>query len=116
MTSILSEMARQKKKGRFLTNLYNPNREGALGIGRYAWEHWIASHPSVRPCDISKTADFRYWVTEDHYHEPDYQWSMTPRHDLATAPWYRIQTGKRRQILADKSQRMREYYLLVSTY
>jgi hypothetical protein len=114
MTRILSAMARRKKQGQFLTNLYNPKREGTLGVARYAWEHWIASHPAVRPCDLSKTAGFRHWVAEDHYMEPDYEWSMAPRHDLATAPWYRIQKGKRVQVMADKGQRMREYYLLVS--
>ena len=25
-----------------------------VGTGRYAMEHWVHSHPSVRPCDVSE--------------------------------------------------------------
>ena len=26
-----------------------------FGLGRYAWEHWIASRPSIKPCEIHTT-------------------------------------------------------------
>ena len=29
-------------------------RAGVFGIDRYSTEFWVASHPSVQPCDFSK--------------------------------------------------------------
>ena len=33
-----------------------PHLQGTpwVGTGRYAMEHWVHSHPSVRPCDVSE--------------------------------------------------------------
>ena len=31
-------------------------KEGSwLGVGRFAYEHWVHSHPDVRPCDVLGT-------------------------------------------------------------
>jgi len=35
-----------------VADLYNFDNPSNLGLGRYAAEQWIASHPHVRPCDV----------------------------------------------------------------
>lgn len=35
-------------------------REEELGAGRFAAEHWVASHPSVVPCDLYPDAGYKY--------------------------------------------------------
>lgn len=109
LTEVVSEMNTLKAKNLLRTNLYNPKKEGNLGLGRYAWEHWVGSHPSIRPCDISPTANFRHWVKPQE--EPNFEWSLAPRQDI-WAPWYRIQTGKRKAVMVDDSSRLHEYFLL----
>jgi hypothetical protein len=34
------------------------------GVGRYADEHWIASHLDIAPCDVSKTTNLWFWVSQ----------------------------------------------------
>ena len=43
----------------------------AIGAGRYAPEHWIGSHPSLKPCQLSVPPDYFYW--EDHDHKIHYK-------------------------------------------
>ncbi len=38
--------------------------ESCNGMGRFAAEHWIHSHPGVRPCDLSTSSDFT-WAYEN---------------------------------------------------
>ena len=112
LTNAVNDMFALKKQNLLRTDLYSPKKEGNLGLDRYAWEVWVGSHPSIRPCDLSTTANFRHWV-QPSQSELDLEWSMAPRqdHDI-WAPWYRIQQGKRESVLADPSRRMREYFLL----
>jgi hypothetical protein len=109
LTKTVQDMFVLKKEHLLQTGLYSPKKEGNLGLDRYAWEQWVGSHPSLQPCDLSPTADFRYWVKDQP--RSDWKWSTAPRHSVE-APWYRVQTGKRDAILADPSRRMREYFLL----
>jgi hypothetical protein len=39
---------------------YQFGRKSWVGLGRYAMEHWIYSHPSVRPCDVYRDGAFSY--------------------------------------------------------
>ena len=45
-----------------------------LGVGRFAAEHWVHSHPSVQPCDVS-TSNYR-WAYK-HLPEDDSFWLET---------------------------------------
>lgn len=109
LSEAVKQMLAMKKQDLFRTELYSPTREGNLGSGRYAWEQWVGSHPSLRPCDLSLTANFRHWVQAQSH--SDWQLSLAPRHDI-WAPWYRIQTGKREAVMANPSKRIRDYFLL----
>ena len=94
--------------GKFRTKLQSITQSGGyLGIDRYAAEHWIASHPAVVPCDMSKTADLEFWwnqvaasdsnasthdVSGRSSHANDastLQWDFAPRHPI-DADWFRL--------------------------
>jgi hypothetical protein len=82
------------------------------GLDRFASEHWIASHPSVRACDMSKRPDLFYWRRA---HPPknvreELEWSAFPRHAI-TAPWTYIPKDFQ-VMLNQRSNRMREWFLL----
>ena len=51
-----------------------------LGVGRFAYEHWVHSHPDVRPCDV---LDHPFHYGYDNLPPEDY------RIRLAPAPRYR---------------------------
>lgn len=80
----------------------------SLGTARYTPEHWIGSHPSVQPCDLSIPEDYWYW--ESHVVSPkdDFHWSMFPRrpynasHEFELGPIY----------IEDHDIRLRNYNLL----
>eukprot|EP00581_Thalassiosira_minuscula_P016461 CAMPEP_0183718684 /NCGR_PEP_ID=MMETSP0737-20130205/11876_1 /TAXON_ID=385413 /ORGANISM="Thalassiosira miniscula, Strain CCMP1093" /LENGTH=824 /DNA_ID=CAMNT_0025948291 /DNA_START=113 /DNA_END=2587 /DNA_ORIENTATION=+ len=49
------------------------------GLDRYQWEHWVGSHPSIRPCDVI-SPHVGFWDMVSGIVEPKhYEWSMGPR-------------------------------------
>jgi hypothetical protein len=59
MTRLVHEMMQHQPP--WQVSLFPTHTSGYLGIDRYASEHWIASHPSLIPCDRSKRADLEFW-------------------------------------------------------
>ena len=55
-----------------------PPQPWNMGTGRYAAEHWIGSHPSLRPCDMSPRSNLRD-LFSNYYTNISLQWSMAPR-------------------------------------
>jgi hypothetical protein len=54
------------------------------GAGRYSQEHWVGSHPSLFPCDL--TADsLGSWREKDHS-PSEFSWSMFPRPEQINDP------------------------------
>ena len=45
----------QSSSSLWTRDLYKFSNPGNTGLDRYASEHWIASHPTVRPCDVQGT-------------------------------------------------------------
>lgn len=91
------------------------NRQSCLGLGRYALEHWIYSHPHARPCDLDPSRDFLWGPPKS----PQIQAMMAfvkkpkvlqpaPRFDLAT---YATKT-QCCKFGANMSQRLDEYEFL----
>jgi hypothetical protein len=79
------------------------------GVTQYAHEHWIASHPFLRPCDLS--ASFQgldFWVNHDRT-PIDFAWSMAPRH---SGSLFAYNATKKHLVFANESLRIREYSLL----
>jgi hypothetical protein len=51
----LMTLKKKTKELRYSPNNGNkPRNNACIGKGRFAAEHWIHSHPSVMPCDLSK--------------------------------------------------------------
>jgi hypothetical protein len=69
--------------GDLLSNLLT-NEPHWLGTGRYANEHWILSHPSVEPCDVSLKTNITYWQNS-FLDVSEFEWSMYPRSSIDAA-------------------------------
>jgi hypothetical protein len=62
---------------RFTTSLFPQMNKAYLGVDEFAMEHWIGSHPDVRPCDLTgQEAD--YWTREERA-PTQFSWATAPR-------------------------------------
>ena len=109
MTLVMEDVLQLRADKVWDMTLYNPKKGGVLGVDRYSSEHWIASHPTVIPCDLSRTADFRYWVQGARNVSDEATFALAPREDLS-GPWFRLQ--KRDVVLSNRTRRRREFFLL----
>eukprot|EP00977_Amphora_coffeiformis_P007517 scaffold1640_cov161-Amphora_coffeaeformis.AAC.40 len=99
-----------RESDQFSWTLYNASNPGNLGLGRYAMEHWIASHPSVRPCEIVTTTPH----LEAWYEKNATQSSLlvsAPQHDWQQDGWFRWNRTSVEQMLPSPNSR-KEYFLL----
>lgn len=62
----------------FLTSILFDDRLDRFGLERYSMEHWIASHPDIRPCDIA-TSPLKDWL-KGLATEEQYTLAIGPRH------------------------------------
>jgi hypothetical protein len=83
------------------------------GKNRYEPEHWVGSHPDLRPCDVSPTASKDYWLKGDRDFA-EFEFALAPRHDVhADWDWYGYASKRGRDIMSsDLEARMRDYFLL----
>ena len=93
------------------TNLYNKTAPWHEQTGRYAWEIWPVSHPSIRPCDLSATPALTHWYV-DRRPTSEMIWDWAPRHALQDERWLMPYPDQRNQTLSDANQRMHDYFLL----
>jgi hypothetical protein len=49
-------------RGQMTSNTFRKERMDRYGLDRYAAEHWVGSHPAVRPCDMEASGLFPYWL------------------------------------------------------
>jgi hypothetical protein len=62
MQEYVGELLLRRLRSQLTTSLY-PDQMDYFGLDRYAIEHWIGSHPSLTPCDLSsKRQDFKFWM------------------------------------------------------
>jgi len=84
-----------------------PDDDAYLGLGRFAMEHFPASHPSVVPCDMSKQhRKIEYWMTERN---------TSDEMEFTMFPSYNSNQGARLfpiKVRWKKFLRIREYFLL----
>jgi hypothetical protein len=130
-----------KEKYNFTSHIYNPRQmdgDDFWGRGRYAAEHWIGSHPDIRPCDLSRTSDVAFWWQGDKLlninsnvsinHASDHQeegevapslldWQMAPRQtSLLGHSWIHVRKlASIRETLESKELRIKEYVLLAGS-
>jgi hypothetical protein len=51
-----------------------------LGLGRHASEHYIGSHPSLRPCEVGRpNVKYEYYQRHDYIDERNFNLSLAPR-------------------------------------
>jgi hypothetical protein len=92
--------------------LYGTKGEGRFGHGRYSSEHWIGSHPSLVPCDMSAEQRYIYWMKDHKSVSKGLGWSMAPRRDFWSASWFLIRQYRMHAMKDDQSRRLQEYFLL----
>jgi hypothetical protein len=94
-----------KKNGLF------PMEAHYVGRRRYEYEHWLGSHPDLRPCDVSKSARKDYWLEGDRDFSVEFVFDVAPRHNIS-APWIWYTYTANNASLEAKNLRMRDYFLL----
>jgi hypothetical protein len=80
-----------------------------FGLGRYAAEHWIGSHPSFRPCDLTHTVELKHWF--QGWKSKDFNWSMAPIAPLK-AKWSYQPRKMVHRVRKNEALSRREYFLL----
>ena len=99
------------KKGEILMNFYS-KQPSRLGLDRFAMEHWIGSHPYVRPCLLSLEANIQYWKGQRR-NEAEFSLSLLSNRFNFSSPFRGGMHAARHQKLLEKtSVRYREYFLL----
>lgn len=81
------------------------------GKRRYESEHWLGSHPDLRPCDVSVEANKNYWLEQDRDFAKEFSLAMAPRHNIS-ANWLWWSYTSKNATLADPVARLRDYFLL----
>jgi len=107
MVNVTMDMLLRRLQGRFVDGLL-PEAPWHYGIDRWSSEHWVGSHPSVVPCDLSKNPQLEHWK-DTKRNSSEFEWSLGPRHNYS-APWSYV--GPIMHLLEDESNRRREVYLL----
>lgn len=81
-----------------------------FGIGRFAMENWVGSHPHIIPCDISAAPSIDHWKDKKR-DTAEFVWSMFPRRNFSSG-WSYVHLGRLAEVIVDETRRVNEYYLL----
>jgi len=81
------------------------------GVGRFASEQWVGSHPAIVPCDLSPRGHIKPWYQPGPAQHP-FQFAMFPRHPIQHDEWPYIYKRKLKLQMNNPSARFREYFLL----
>lgn len=100
------------------------------GHDRYESEHWVGSHPSLVPCDVSQKPNLKYWINPTKKHLLDglkmfqrsfdhFKFSLAPRHQIDD-DWIWYSYAQVTDLILDKypknkdldNLRMYDYFLL----
>jgi len=98
-------------------------RAGVFGIDRFATEFWVASHPTIRPCDFSKvqppepnkldlTDQFLNWLRRMGDTPAVYQQALKEEWFAPQAPAFPLPLPPSLQVVKYPDVRLREYFLL----
>jgi hypothetical protein len=123
MRDVIGEALLAKVRTILTSNLF-PDSPETMGLDEHAVDHWIGSHPTIRPCDVApaKRRGWFSWLTAGDSSTDDlwqtansldlldaFQLSMAPHR--VGAPFGFNATLERR-IQSDEGLRRREYYYL----
>jgi hypothetical protein len=109
LRSIVSQAMLKRLEWYFDWNMGIGDAPYNYGLGRWSSEHWLASHPSVRACDVSAEKSVKYWHVMRNASE--FVFAPFPRRSIeeyiAPKVWIKLQKRKR--------LRIRDYYLLAGS-
>ena len=95
---------------RFTWSLFNASNPSILGLGRYSMEHWVGSHPSLRPCDIiASSPNLEQWYNRSTAHS-DFV-TEAPQRTWYDIGWFRWNVSIVQEVL-DSENKFKEYFLL----
>jgi hypothetical protein len=89
-------------------------RPASLGLGRYANEAWIGSHPDVIPCDVSSATSFSLYKTDANNMIPPPQFGMLPKRtfdEIVQCDEIGIRERKH-HVMHNETLRKRDFFLL----
>ena len=109
MEEIKKEVLLMTSQGIFQHHLFT-DRNDHLGVGRFAAEHWIGSHPRLNPCDLSTHGNFRYWIRGDHGSK-EFSFAMAPRHEGSIFPTAHYRSALQR-LKMNRTLRVEEFFFL----
>jgi hypothetical protein len=85
--------------------------ETSLGRNRFESEHWLAGHPSVRPCDLATHASINHWHPYDGAlwdfgpkSATRFEWALAPRFPYSNPDWVYADWYKK-DVIAGPTQR-----------
>jgi hypothetical protein len=90
-----------------------------LGLNHYSVDHWIASHPDLRPCDVAPIRHSWFpWFTGNNFASNDYSssriydfmWDVAPRR--SSAPVGTLTISHERSVAEKNALLFREYFYL----
>ena len=90
-----------------------------LGLYHYSVEHWIGSHPDIKPCDVAPVKkSWIPWFRSNAYIANDYSssriydflWGVAPRR--SHAPIGTLAKGTERAVSQEEASLFREYFYL----
>ena len=109
-TQLENTVEKARRENDFQWSLYNASNPGNLGLGRYAMEHWIASHPAVRPCEITNDSpSLEQWYDKNTTQSTTLV--LAPQHDWMDVRWFRWNVSLVKSTLLLSNSR-KEYFLL----
>mmetsp|Transcript_28003 Transcript_28003/g.58862 ORF Transcript_28003/g.58862 Transcript_28003/m.58862 type:complete len:898 (-) Transcript_28003:127-2820(-) len=85
------------------------DRVDYYGLGRYRLEHWVASHPSIQPCELhKKNVTFENMTQGKVNPDYDYEWSVgEPRQNVIPEI-----VDEQRKLARSNEAQFREYFFM----
>jgi hypothetical protein len=106
LEKVVGDTLVKRMRGDIMTNLYPDDK---LGLGDSAMEHWIGSHPDLRPCEVGSEDKFTNYLTIP-YSEEHLSWRQAPRQ--AARVMESTNSHTMGDVAAKTEYRLREYFLL----
>jgi len=104
------------------THMGYKNSDDHYGVGRYSNEHWVGSHPQIRPCDMTPAHQTRLFSqlppdeVQRIFEQSDSLVQPAPRVPLFQGKWYRFRPGQMKNLVdtavLQNHQRPHSYFLL----
>jgi len=109
MNQIAGDILISHLRGIFTAELFSFTPQN-LGLEQYSVEHWIGSHPDLKPCDAAPMNS----ISESSNEVFDFLWAQAPRR--SSAPLGLLSQERETKVLEKPDIVLREYYYLAGNY